>query len=153
MLSREYRLYGITLSNVKEHTVRMNAFPLLIPLFHRPIQMTSKWQLQTAIPFHPIPSSLQYEHQRRDPTNHYLHASSHSLRHVLRYTEQAIILSFTRALQRKRILLSFAYSTHPIPRHAINSYRNPETANHHPESTRMNASHCWSTFQFQMQYT
>ena len=42
MLSRRYWLYDITLSDVKEHTVRMNAFLLLIPLFHRPIQMTSK---------------------------------------------------------------------------------------------------------------
>ena len=153
MLSRRYWLWDITLSDVKEHTVRMNAFPLLIPLFHMPIQMTSKWQLQTAIPFHPIHSSFQHEHQRRDTTIHYLHASSHSLRHVSRYTEREIILSFTRALQRKRILPSFAYSTHPIPRHAIHSYRNPETANHHPESNRMNASHHRNTIHSQMQYT
>ena len=153
MLSRRYWLYDITLSDVKEHTVRMNTFPLLIPLFHTPIQMTSKWQLQTAIPFHPIPSSFQHEHTRRDPTIHYLHTSSHSLRHVSRYTEREIIHSFTRALQRKRILLSFAYSTHPIPRHAINSYRNPETVNHHPNSNGTNATHCRNTFQSQMQYT
>ena len=153
MLSRRYWLYDITLSNVKEHTVRVNAFLLLIPLFHTPIQMTSKWQLQTAIPCHPIPSSFQHEHQRRDTTIHYLHASSHSLRHVSRYTEQAIILSFTRALERKRILLSFAYSTHPIPRHAINSYRNPETANHHPNSNGTNAHNRRSTLQSQLQHT
>ena len=143
----------ITLSDVKEHTVRVNAFLLLIPLFHTSLQISNHGKLHTAIPLHPIHSSFQHEHQRRDTTIHYLHASSHSLRHVLRYTEQAIILSFTRALQRKRILLSFAYSTHPIPRHAIHSYRNPETANHHPESNRMNASHRRSTLQFQMQYT
>ena len=153
MLSREYRLYDITLSDVKEHTVRMIVFLLLIPPFHIPMQIPSKWQPHTTIPFHPIPSSFQHEHQRRDTTIHYLHASSHSLRHVSRYKEQAIILSFTRALQRKRTLLSFAYSTHPIPRHAINSYRNPATANHHPESNRMYAHHRRSTLQFQMQYT
>ena len=153
MLSREYRLYGITLSNVKEHTVRMIVFLLLIPPFHIPTQIPNEWQPQTTIPFHQIPSSLQHEHQRRDTTISYLHTSSHSLRHVSRYTEQVIIHSFTRALQRKRTLLSFAYSTYPIPRHAINSYRNPETANHHPESNRMNASHHRNTFQSQMQYT
>ena len=152
MLSREYRLYGITLSYVKAQTVRMNAF-LLIPPFHIPAQIPNEWQPHTTIPFHPIHSALQHEHKRRDLMIHYLHTSSHSLRHVSRYTEQAIIPSFTRALQRKRILLSFAYSTHPIPRHAINTYRNPETANHHPESNRMNASHHRNTFQIQMQYT
>ena len=146
-------MYDITLSNVKEHTVRVNAFLLLIPLFHTLIQMTSKCQLQTAIQFHPIPSSFKHEHKRRDTTIHYLHTNSHSLRHVSRYTEQEIIISFTRALQRKRIRLSFAYSTHPFPRHAINSYRNPETANQHPNSNGTNATHCRNTLQFQMQYT
>ena len=153
MLSREYRLYGITLSNVKEHTVRMIVFLLLIPPFHIPTQIPNEWQPHTTIPFHPIHSSLQHEHKRRDLMIHYLHTSSHSLRHVSRYTEREIILSFTRALQRKRILLSFAYSTHPIPRHAINSYRNPETVNHHPNSNGTNATHCRNTFQSQMQYT
>ena len=153
MLSREYRLYGITLSNVKESTVRMNAFLLLIPPFHIPTQIPNKWQPQTTIPFHPIHSSFQHEHTRRDLMIHYLHTSSHSLRHVSRYTEQAIIHSFTRALQRKRTLPSFADNTCPLPRHPIHSYRNPATANHHPESTRMYAHHCRSTLQFQMQYT
>ena len=153
MLSREYRLYGITLSNVKEHTVRMNAFLLLIPPFHIPTQIPNKWQPHTTIPFHQLPSSLQHEHTRRDLMIPYLYTSSHSLRHVSRYTEQAIIHSFTRALQRKRILLSFAYSTHPIPRHAINSYRNPETANHHPNSNGTNVHHRRSTFQSQLQHT
>ena len=153
MLSREYRLYGITLSYVKEHTVRMNAFLLIIPPFHIPIQIPNEWQPHTTIPFHQIPSSLQHEHQRRDTTISYLHTSSHSLRHVSRYTEREIILSFTRALQRKRILLSLADNTFPLPRHAIHSYRNPATVNHHPESTRMYAHHRRSTLQFQMQYT
>ena len=153
MLSREYRLYGITLFNVKEHTVRMIVFPLLIPPFHIPTQIPNEWQPHTTIPFHQLPSSLQHEHQRRDTTIHYLHTSSHSLRHVSRYTEQAIILSFTRALQRKRTLLSLADNTCPLPRHPIHSYRNPETANQHPESTRMYAHHRRSTLQFQMQYT
>ena len=146
-------MYDITLSDVKEHTVRMNAFLLLIPLFHTLIQMTSKLQLQTAIPFHPIHSSFQHEHTRRDLMIHYLHTSSHSLRHISRYTEQAIIHSFTRALQGKRTLLSFADTTCPLPRHPIHSYRNPATANHHPESTRMYAHHRRSILQFQMQYT
>ena len=153
MLSREYRLYGITLSNVKESTVRMNAFLLLIPPFHMPTQIPNEWQPQTAIPFHQIPSSFQHEHQRRDPMIHYLHTSSHSLRHVSRYTEQAIILSFTRALQRKKTLPSFADNTCPLPRHPIHSYRNPATANHHPNSNGTNAHHRRSTLQFQMQYT
>ena len=153
MLSREYRLYGITLSNVKEQTVRMNAFPLLIPPFHIPTQIPNKWQLHTTIPFHPIHSSFQHEHKRRDLMIHYLYISSHSLRHVSRYTEQAIIHSFTRALQRKRILPSLADNICPLPRHAINSYRNPATANRQPESKRTNASHRRNTIQFQMQYT
>ena len=150
MLSREYRLYGITLSNVKESTVRMNAFLLLIPPFHIPMQIPSKWQPHTT---HQLPSSLQHEHKRRDPMIHYLHTSSHSLRHVSRYTERAIMHSFTRALQGKRTLLSLANNTCPLSRHPIHSYRNPATANHHPESTRMYAHHRRSTFQFQMQYT
>ena len=153
MLSREYRLYGITLSNVKESTVRMNAFLLIIPPFHTPTQIPSKWQPHTTIPFHQLPSSLQHEHTRRDPMIPYLYTSSHSLRHVSRYTEQAIMHSFTRALQRKRTLLSLADNTCPLPRHPIHSYRNPATVNHHPESTRMYAHHCRSTLQFQMQYT
>ena len=153
MLSREYRLYGITLSDVKESTVRMNALPLIIPPFHIPTQIPNKWQLQTTIPFHQLPSSFQHEHERRDPMIPYLYTSSHSLRHLPRYTEQAIIHSFTRALQGKRTLLSFADTTCPLPRHPIHSYRNPATANHHPESTRMYAHHRRSTLQFQMQYT
>ena len=153
MLSREYRLYGITLSNVKEHTVRMIVFPLLIPPFHIPTQIPNEWQPHTTIPFHQIPSSFQHEHQRRDLMIPYLHTSSHSLRHVSRYTERAIIYSFTRALQRKRTLPSFADNTCPLPRHAIHSYRNPATVNQHPESTRMYAHHRRSTLQFQMQYT
>ena len=153
MLFREYQLYGITLSNVKESTVRMNALPLLIPPFHIPIQIPNEWQPQTTIPFHPIHSSLQHEHKRRDTMIPYLYTSSHSLRHVSRYTEQAIIHSFTRALQRKRTLLSLADNTCPLPRHPIHSYRNPATANQHPESTRMYAHHRRSTLQFQMQYT
>ena len=153
MLSREYRLYGITLSYVKEHTVRMIVFPLLIPLFHIPTQIPNEWQPHTTIPFHQIPSSFQHEHQRRDTTIHYLYISSHSLRHVSRYTEQAIIHSFTRALQRKRTLPSLADNTCPLPRHPIHSYRNPATVNQHPESTRMYAHHRRNTLQFQMQYT
>ena len=153
MLFREYRLYGITLSNVKESTVRMIVFLLLIPPFHRPMQTPNKWQPHTTIPFHPIHSSLQHEHTRRDLMIPYLHTSSHSLQHLSRYTEQAIIHSFTRALQGKRTLLSFADNTCPPPRHPIHSYRNPETVNQHPESTRMYAHHRRSTFQFQMQYT
>ena len=153
MLSREYRLYGITLSNVKESTVRMIVFPLIIPPFHIPTQISNEWQPQTTIPFHQLPSSLQHEHQRRDPMIHYLHTSSHSLRHVSRYTEQVIIHSFTRALQGKRTLLSFADNTCPLPGHPIHSYRNPATVNQHPESTRMYAHHRRSTLQFQMQYT
>ena len=153
MLSREYRLYGITLSDVKEHTVRMNAFLLLIPPFHIPMQIPNKWQPQTTIPFHPIHSSFQHEHTRRDLMIHYLHTSSHSLRHVSRYIEQAIIHSFTRALQRKKTLLSLIYCTCPLPRHPIHSYRNPATANHHPNSNGTNAHHRRSTLQFQMQYT
>ena len=153
MLSREYRLYGITLSDVKEHTVRMNAFLLLIPPFHMPTQIPNEWQPHTTIPFHPIHSSLQHEHKRRDLMIPYLYTSSHSLRHVSRYTEQAIMHSFTRALQRKRTLPSLADNTCPLPRHPIHSYRNPATVNHHPESTRMYAHHRRSTLQFQMQYT
>ena len=153
MLSREYRLYGITLSNVKEHTVRMIVFPLLIPPFHIPMQIPNEWQPHTTIPFHQLPSSLQHEHKRRDTMIPYLYTSSHSLRHVSRYTEQAIMHSFTRALQRKRTLLSLANNTCPLPRHPIHSYRNPATANHHPESTGMYSHHRRSTLQFQMQYT
>ena len=153
MLSREYQLYGITLSDVKESTVRMNAFLLLIPPFHIPMQIPSKWQPHTTIPFHQLPSSLQHEHKRRDTMIPYLYTSSHSLRHVSRYTEQAIMHSFTRALQRKRTLLSLANNTCPLPRHPIHSYRNPATVNQHPESTRMYAHHRRSTLQFQMQYT
>ena len=153
MLSREYRLYGITLSNVKEHTARMNDFLLIIPPFHMPTQIPNEWQPQTAIPFYQLPSSLQHEHTRRDLMIPYLYTSSYSLRHVSRYTERAIMHSFTRALQRKRTLLSLAYNTCPIPRHAIHSYRNPATVNQHPESTRMYAHHRRNTLQFQMQYT
>ena len=153
MLFREYRLYGITLSNVKESTIRMIAFLLLIPPFHTLMQIPNEWQPHTTIPFHPIHSSLQHEHTRRDLMIPYLYTSSHSLRHVSRYTEQAIMHSFTRALQRKRTLLSLADNTCPLPRHAIHSYRNPATVNQHPESTRMYAHHRRSTLQFQMQYT
>ena len=153
MLSREYRLYGITLSDVKESTVRMIVFLLLIPPFHTPTQIPNEWQPHTTIPFHPIHSSLQHEHKRRDLMIHYLHTSSHSLQHISRYTEQVIMHSFTRALQRKRTLPSLADNTCPLPRHPIHSYRNPATANRQPESKRTNASHRRNTIQFQMQYT
>ena len=153
MLSGEYQLYGITFSYVKESTVRMNAFLLIIPPFHIPTQIPNEWQPHTTIPFHPIHSSFQHEHKRRDPMIPYLYTSSHSLRHVSRYTEQAIMHSFTRALQRKRTIPSLADNTCPIPRHPIHSYRNPATVNQHPESTRMDVHHRRSTLQFQMQYT
>ena len=153
MLTMRYWLYDLALSNVKENTVRMIVFLLLIPPFHIPTQIPNKWQPQTTNPFHPIHSSFQHEHTRRDLMSHYLHTSSHSLRHVSRYIEQAIIHSFTRALQRKKTLLSLIYCTCPLPRHPIHSYRNPATANHHPNSNGTNAHHRRSTLQFQMQYT
>ena len=153
MLTMRYWLYDLALSDVKENTVRMIVFHLLIQPFHTPIQIPNEWQLHTIIPFHQIPSSFPHEQERKDPTTPYLHANSHSLRHLPRYTEQAIIHSFTRALQRKRAPLSFADNTCPLPARTIPSYRNPATANRHPESTRMYAHHRRSTLQFQMQYT
>ena len=51
MHSRKYWLCDITLSDAKEHTTQMNAFLLLIPLFHASMQTPNEGQLQTAIPF------------------------------------------------------------------------------------------------------
>ena len=61
MLTMRYWLYDLALSDVKENTVRMIVFLLLIPPFHTPIQIPNEWQLHTTIPFHQIPSSIPHE--------------------------------------------------------------------------------------------
>ena len=51
-------MYDIPLSDVKEHTVRMIVFPLLIPPFHTPMQSPNEGnRIQQ---FHSIQSTLLF---------------------------------------------------------------------------------------------